>query len=530
MGIAQAVVATIFQLAVFRVTTAKSMRSFSGCMKQQLGGATRDAILFLPGSKGYNARLGWSFQPDPADLPTAFVDCNSTFQIISAVMCAKNNAVGVCPRSGGHSFIGSSMCSGVVIDLWQLKGFSLSRNGTSVTVGAGLTLGELSFNLYNQTRGIFPVGHSRSVGIAGFVLQGGLTELSSEIGLGCDNLEEVRMVKPNGKIITANAKKNPDVFWASCGGGGGKLGVVFELTLRVSPSTRYDSFVGFSATLRNLSAVPSVLRWVYQWREGSYSILSRSKIRINTKTRINDFLLLGACVACSSTSECENRLLMSGFYDFPWDHNSTIQGRTALDYLEFMAEESFTNVSYWLSSDPSHSEGSLVQGNFTFTGLGFNYTLSRAPPLRFFKNFLSLILDVCFKDDNRCTIFVQNLDVGITGIDANATAIFGLRQARQWVGFRCAGATLQIARRISIDLRQYFSEFMTGSFLNWEDAALENYTIAYWGNNAARLIKINRNCDPNVLFLSKQPLIEKSVSRPRSRLRSPNPTTSSDPM
>uniref|UniRef100_A0A7S1XA47 FAD-binding PCMH-type domain-containing protein n=1 Tax=Compsopogon caeruleus TaxID=31354 RepID=A0A7S1XA47_9RHOD len=495
-------------LLIFQLIRGRLETDFWDCMTQKLGPETTNAIVFLPGTAGYDARLGWCHQPDPADHPMGFVDCNLAPQIASAVMCASEAEIGICPRSGGHSFIGSSMCSGIVIDLWQMKKFSLSHGGARVTVGPGLTLGELSYNLYHQARGIFPVGHSASVGIAGFVLQGGISELASEIGLGCDNIEEVRMVQYDGKSVTANSKKNPDLFWASRGGGGGKFGIVYELTLRVHPANRYDSFVGFTALSINLSWIPNFLEWYYKWQEESQSILSRSRIRINAKKGPNDFILLGACVNCKSDAECRGRLSESGFLDFQWDNFSTTVGSTALQYLEFMADGTTANTDdYFLVRGMSHSDSHSIQGNFTYTSVGFNYSLSDAPPLSFYEDFLSHVLSICAISKNRCVVFVQNLYSGITGIDSDATAMFGLRKARQWVGFRCAGASLQVAHTLCSDLRNYLSGFITGSFLNWEDRVLPNYITAYWGDNADRLIEINRQYDPTGLFISKQPLI-----------------------
>uniref|UniRef100_A0A7S1XFA6 FAD-binding PCMH-type domain-containing protein n=1 Tax=Compsopogon caeruleus TaxID=31354 RepID=A0A7S1XFA6_9RHOD len=400
------------------------------------------------------------------------------------------------------------MCSGIVVDLWQLRTFSVPRDRKSVTVGSGLTLGNFAYSLYTQAHGIFPTGHAPSVGITGYVLQGGLSELSNELGLGCDNLEEVRMIKSDGRRVIADATRNSNLLWASRGGGGGKFGIVYQMRLSVHPATRYDTFIGFKATLLNIQLIPRALQWLYQWQGGPHSILSRSKIHVQGGKSAVDFRILGSCLASVSTSDCTTRLQESGIFDFPWDDYSTIRGNSALEYLQFMAKGEITTSDFFLTGGVSHSDGSFRQKSFTYSGVGFNYTLSSTPPMTFFDDFFSHILQVCTQSVfSRCVVFIQNLDTGITGVDLNATAIFGLRRDRQWIGFQCTGATLQVAGKMLRDLRNHLSGYTIGSFLNWEDLGLADYKKAYWGDNAARLIKINRQCDPRSLFLSKQPLI-----------------------
>jgi FAD/FMN-containing dehydrogenase len=58
--------------------------------------------------------------------------------------------------------------------------------------------------------------------------------LSSEYGLGVDNVLEFKVVAADGELHVANEVSNPDLFWALRGGGPSTFGVVVEATFKVT--------------------------------------------------------------------------------------------------------------------------------------------------------------------------------------------------------------------------------------------------------------------------------------------------------
>lgn len=64
---------------------------------------------------------------------------------------------------------------------------------------------------------------------------GGHSFASNTYGLGVDNVEQMRVVLPNGTYVTANRCQNQDMFFALRGGGGGTFGVLMETTSKVYP-------------------------------------------------------------------------------------------------------------------------------------------------------------------------------------------------------------------------------------------------------------------------------------------------------
>uniref|UniRef100_A0A7S1TI81 FAD-binding PCMH-type domain-containing protein n=1 Tax=Compsopogon caeruleus TaxID=31354 RepID=A0A7S1TI81_9RHOD len=481
---------------------------FRECMRSQLGQLFQESLVSIPGDIGYATRLGWSFQPDPNDHPVAFVDCTDVIHIQKAIICAKQESIGVCPRCGGHSRIGSGMCSGIVVDVWQLKQFLPSSDNTTVIIGAGLTLGELVYRLSTKMNRIFPVGHSPSVGTSGFLLAGGFSELANDLGLGCDNVLEFRLVNASGTKITANRNTRPDVYWASCGGGGGRLGVVYQMTLKVHPTSRYDKHVGFIASFSNSSWMPAYLEWLYNWQEHNLSILSRSTIDISRSSTEARVTLRGACVDSLSSQNCRGRFQASGVYQFPWTPSLTPNTKS-IQYLQWISGTSVTSdpLGYFNTGGVSHGRGMTMRSSDAVTAVSFKYSIGQTPPRQFFVDFFTFVDQTCRAPGMvRCSILFQNLGRGITNIGPRASAVYGLRLAKQWISFRVQGANLAMSEHVKDVLRNYLAPHSLSAFINYEDRGLRNISVGYYGLDASRMIKVNKRMDPTHTFLSKQPL------------------------
>jgi FAD/FMN-containing dehydrogenase len=189
--------------------------------------------LLRPGTDGYDtARHGFN-QLFDGNNPVA-VATASTVEDVRACVRATAGRVTIAARSGGHSYAGYSVPqSGLVIDVAALN--KVDVQGGKAVIGAGAKLTDVYAGLARAGRAL-PAGTCPTVGIAGLTLGGGIGVLARKYGLTCDHLSSAQVVTADGRLLTASASSEPDLFWALRGGGGGNFGIVTEFTFDTDPA------------------------------------------------------------------------------------------------------------------------------------------------------------------------------------------------------------------------------------------------------------------------------------------------------
>jgi FAD/FMN-containing dehydrogenase len=187
----------------------------------------------LRDSAGYDAaRRVWNGNIDKH--PALIVRCAGAADVRSAVDFARNHALLVSLRSGGHSAPGyGTNDGGMVIDMSPMKGIRIDPRGRTAQVQSGVLWGE--FDHEAQAHGLATTGGVVSnTGVAGLTLGGGLGWLMGKHGASVDNLLSADVVTADGAFRHASAAENPDLFWA-LRGGGGNFGAVTSLEFRLHP-------------------------------------------------------------------------------------------------------------------------------------------------------------------------------------------------------------------------------------------------------------------------------------------------------
>ena len=196
----------------------------------------REAIrgeLVLPDDSGFaRARRVWNGMIDKT--PAAIIYCSGPDDVITSVNFARTRNLIAAVRAGGHNVAGSSVCdAGVVIDVSRMKRIEVDPVRRVAHAQAGLNLGE--FDAATQAHSLATtMGVNADTGIAGLTLGGGFGKLGRKHGLSCDNLLAAEIVTADGRLLSASATENADLYWA-IRGGGGNFGIVTSFDFRLFP-------------------------------------------------------------------------------------------------------------------------------------------------------------------------------------------------------------------------------------------------------------------------------------------------------
>ncbi|MFD7030556.1 FAD-binding oxidoreductase [Streptomyces sp. NPDC059917] len=189
--------------------------------------------VFAPDDPGYDdARTVFNGMVDRR--PAAIAQCESEADVVTAIRFARELALPVAVRGGGHSVAGNALGDGaLVVDLRRMNEVTVHPAARAIRVGGGALMADLDRACAPHALATTG-GRVSSTGVGGLVLGGGSGWLDRAFGLAVDNLLGVDLVTADGETLTATAEDNTELFWA-LHGGGGNFGVATSLTLRAHP-------------------------------------------------------------------------------------------------------------------------------------------------------------------------------------------------------------------------------------------------------------------------------------------------------
>jgi FAD/FMN-containing dehydrogenase len=197
--------------------------------------------LLLRGDPGYEqARVGRIFNARrPVRFPAAVLLAEDDNDVIAGVRLAAERGWTVSVRSGGHSWAAWSLRDdALLIDLARLRDIGYEPAAGIVSVRPAVQGGlELAPFLAERGRA-FPAGHCASVGLGGFLLQGGQGWNGRARGWACESVVGLEVVTADARLVRADATANPDLLWAARGAGPGFPGVVTRFHLQTYEAAR----------------------------------------------------------------------------------------------------------------------------------------------------------------------------------------------------------------------------------------------------------------------------------------------------
>ncbi len=174
------------------------------------------------------------------------VAARNSRDVAAAVDFARRHRLRLVVKGGGHSYQGTSNAADSLL-VWTRRMHEIELHDAfvaagceggaapvrAVSVGAGAIWAQAYDAVTTRGGGYVQGGGCMTVGVAGLVQSGGFGSFSKAYGTAAGSLLEAEVVTADGQVRIANACTHPELFWGLKGGGGGALGVVTRLTLKV---------------------------------------------------------------------------------------------------------------------------------------------------------------------------------------------------------------------------------------------------------------------------------------------------------
>lgn len=183
--------------------------------------------VFISSSTGYEEKRK-IYQLENASIPKAIACPRNAEEVAELVRYARNSNLAVTVRSGGHDPYGRSIAQDALcIDVRAIDFVNIASDKKTASIGGGVFLGPLIDELSKAGLcTVFP--GASSIGYVGWATLGGYGAMSTERGLGIDQIVAAEVVDSKGQIVTADEEMLKGIR-----GGGGNFGVIVSMKIKV---------------------------------------------------------------------------------------------------------------------------------------------------------------------------------------------------------------------------------------------------------------------------------------------------------
>lgn len=441
---------------------------------QQLEKLARGRVL-RPGAAGFHASGAAFNKRYRSTTPGGVLRAADADDIRAALAWARDTGTALVARSGGHSYAGYSVGTGLVVDLGALNRVTADGSTGLVTAAGGARMADV-YAAIRPHEMAFALGNGASVGIAGLTLGGGTSSTSRTLGLTADALVSTTLMTADGEVVTCDADHHPDLFWACRGGGGGNFGINLSFSFRATAvadvSTCLLLWEGKDApevfaALQDLALrAPDALslRLGVSAADGSDPVVSAVGLHLGPASELRELL----APALAATRPVRHDIADRTFWaakDYLLHETSAgaFAVRTGFT-AQPLPPEALTAVLARLARRPG---GDNPDGS----GLAL-YTWGGA----------------IGRVDPAATAFVHRDAFALVSMDTS------------W-GEHDSPRTVEANLRWLAELREELSPHLTGAaYQNFIDPDLPDWRTAYYGTNYPRLVEIKKRVDPDGFF------------------------------
>ncbi|AMB59913.1 FAD-binding oxidoreductase [Microterricola viridarii] len=188
-------------------------------------------VVTTPADAGWDAaRQAWNLSADQH--PDAVVAPRNADDVRQAILFAAEHELRVVAQGTGHMAAPlGDLAGSLLIRTTALAGIDVDTEALTVRVGSGVIWADVTAALAEH--GLMGLaGSAPDVGVAGYLLGGGLSWFARSLGLAASHVTEIEAVTGDGRILRATAETEGELFYA-LRGGGGNYAVVTAITMRV---------------------------------------------------------------------------------------------------------------------------------------------------------------------------------------------------------------------------------------------------------------------------------------------------------
>lgn len=451
--------------------------------------------LVLPGGRGYTTATQL-FNPSFDSIhPAAVAYCANPSDVQRSIAFARAHGVALATRGGGHSFAGYSTGHGLVVDVSSMSSVTVEAGARTARVGAGVRLVALYSKMAGQ--GVALAGGScPTVGIAGLTLGGGLGVVDRTHGLTCDALSSLEVVTSDSRLLTCDPGSEPDLFWASQGGGGGNFGVATSFTFDVHP---VDELALFTLVWPWAAANDVVGAWLSWGRTAPDAIWANCQLGASASgtadVRVTGVWVGSAAALATALAPLREAVGSAPTYSFvgpePFVKAMMIEAGCEGDTVAECHLPS-ENPAGTLSRSPFATKSNFLTGPLSGAGVAAA---------------VAAVAERTSVGEPGSGGIVLSLTGGAINQVPEASTAFVHRNTEYLVEYNAgwdSGASPAVVAankawvaRAWTSMQPYVS---VQAYQNYMDPTLAGWEVAYYGSNLARLVRVKAAYDPDDVF------------------------------
>ena len=513
------------------------------------GGVGADALFaalknpyYLGDEPALTQTLGWTdaWTSQPSLMAVA---AESAVDIAAAVDVARKHGLRLVVKGGGHSYFGNSNAADSLL-VWTRRMDKVELHdsfvaagapaGTApqgaVSIGAGAIWGRVYDAVAAKAGRYVQGGGCLTVGVAGFTQGGGFGSLSKQFGTGAASLIEAEVVTADGRVRIANAHRDPDLFFALRGGGGGTFGVVTRLTMRthILPSTIGAALFSVQAT-SDQAWRALVERIVAFYASDLFNPSWGEQLRFDPGRK------LSVTMVCHSLSQAQIEAVWRPFLAWiaerPADYRlASDPAFVALPGKSFWNPEVLRSLPGLTLQDPrpgASPDNLFWTGNLGEAGQVLHAYQSAWLPKQLLEPARQpALVDALIAAADEWTVTLH-VNKGLAGgtsealaataetamspqvLNAFALLICAAEGPPAWTGIPEHEPDVADGRRDAAGVTRAMAPIRTlvpgaGAYVSEADYFQRDWKQAYWGEHYARLAQVKRKYDPNNLFHGHQ--------------------------